>query len=282
MQYISVKEASAKWGISERRVRALCESGRVEGATRCGDWVWSIPASTVRPADGRTLRYIRNMSLRTGSQDYKVLNQYKKASNTKLKDDDIADIIETVFAFEGKSILKEQILGIFKLENQNIPLKDQMEVLNLKSALSNLGFEISEPALCNLNKRLAVNINEKAGGNYKVQGSEAEMTEALMIQYSGPWSVLNPVARTAFLFTEMLRINMFQYANEQTAFVVLANEIAKAKLPQPVFGADQVPELKAALASCQMRGNAQTLVSMIIDRISRRASAKASQVSKKL
>ena len=30
--YISVKQAAEKWDISDRRVRALCENGQVEGA----------------------------------------------------------------------------------------------------------------------------------------------------------------------------------------------------------------------------------------------------------
>ena len=32
MKYISVKEASEKWGINERRVRALLKEQRIEGA----------------------------------------------------------------------------------------------------------------------------------------------------------------------------------------------------------------------------------------------------------
>lgn len=282
MNYISVKEASQKWGISERRVRALCESGRIEGATRCGDWVWSIPSTTVRPADGRTLRYIRNMSLRTGSQDYKSVSSLKKASYATLKEESIIQTIQTIFAFEGKEVSIDDIKTVIKLGAVSLPLKDQIEILNLKSALSNLGFEISEQSLCNLNKRLCLNINEKNGGKYNVSDNQAQMAEALMIQYSGSWSVLHPIARTAFLFTELLRIDLFQLANEQTAFVVLANEIAKAKLPPAIFGPDYVTELKAALASCKMRGNAQALVSMIVNAISRQASAKASQESKKL
>lgn len=269
MKYMSVKEASQKWGISERRVRALCESGRIEGVSRCGDWVWSIPENTVRPADGRTLRYIKNMALKTGSQDYKTVDALKKASNAKLKDETIIPIIQAIFFFEGKSVSSEQIEAIFKLENQNLPLKDQLEVLNLRSALSNLGFEISETSLCDLNKRLLLGINEKAGGKYKVSGNQGQMTEALLSQYSGSWSVLHPIARTGFLFTEMMRINIFQQANEQTAFVVLANELAKGKFPQAVFNQSDIQELKAALISSQMRGNAQALVAMLCQAISK-------------
>ncbi len=34
MTYLSVKEVSKKWGITDRRIRVLCSEGRVEGATK--------------------------------------------------------------------------------------------------------------------------------------------------------------------------------------------------------------------------------------------------------
>jgi hypothetical protein len=47
------KEASEKWGITERRVQVLCGSGRVDGAVRMGR-AWIIPKGTSKPLDGRT------------------------------------------------------------------------------------------------------------------------------------------------------------------------------------------------------------------------------------
>ena len=51
--YITVGEAAKKWGISVRRVQALCAGGKIEGTIRLGrDWM--IPCKAQRPADGRT------------------------------------------------------------------------------------------------------------------------------------------------------------------------------------------------------------------------------------
>lgn len=50
--YITVKEISEKWGISERRVRKLCEYGKIEGCIKKGK-NWNIPQNTVKPEDGR-------------------------------------------------------------------------------------------------------------------------------------------------------------------------------------------------------------------------------------
>lgn len=51
-QYITLKEAAEKWGISERRIRILCSDGRIEGATKMGP-MWVIPADSIKPDDKR-------------------------------------------------------------------------------------------------------------------------------------------------------------------------------------------------------------------------------------
>lgn len=52
MDYITPKEASIRWGISERRIQKLCEENRIDGAIRFGK-VWAIPKDAQKPADGR-------------------------------------------------------------------------------------------------------------------------------------------------------------------------------------------------------------------------------------
>ena len=55
MQYITVKQASERWGISDRRVRVLCSEGRIEGVIQKGR-SYLIPVDTLKPIDGRSLR----------------------------------------------------------------------------------------------------------------------------------------------------------------------------------------------------------------------------------
>lgn len=52
-EYISVKEAAEKWGISERRIQKLCEEKRIDGVVRFGH-AWAIPKNAEKPIDGRT------------------------------------------------------------------------------------------------------------------------------------------------------------------------------------------------------------------------------------
>lgn len=271
MDYISTKEAAQKWNISERRVRSLCAEGKIEGASRCGEWVWGIPVGTQKPADGRTLRYIKNRSLRTGTQDYKKADELRSSFvQAPLTIKQKAQIILEALAFDDIELSIEQVIGIFNLQNQvDVELATQVLALNAQSILSSIPFNLNEKKLLELHARLLTSINEKEAGNYKLGGTQAQETEAMLEQYSGPWSVLHPVARAAFLFTEILRISPFQSANSILAFILLANEIYKAKLPPAIFGQAKIPELKAALASTKIRGNSQTLVSMILDATTR-------------
>ena len=52
MNYITTKDASMSWGISERRIQKLCEESRINGAIRFSK-VWAIPKDTQKPADAR-------------------------------------------------------------------------------------------------------------------------------------------------------------------------------------------------------------------------------------
>ena len=53
--YMSAREASYKWGVSESRVHKLCQAGRIPGLERFGR-SWVIPADAKKPADPRTGR----------------------------------------------------------------------------------------------------------------------------------------------------------------------------------------------------------------------------------
>ncbi len=50
--YMSAREASYKWGVSESRVHKLCQAGRVPGVSRFGR-SWVIPADAEKPCDPR-------------------------------------------------------------------------------------------------------------------------------------------------------------------------------------------------------------------------------------
>ena len=56
MEYVSVQDAARAWSMAERRITALCRSGRIAGAKKVGG-SWLIPNDTPRPLDARTKEY---------------------------------------------------------------------------------------------------------------------------------------------------------------------------------------------------------------------------------
>lgn len=60
MDFMTIKQASEKWGICTRRVQTLCTEGRIDGAERLGHQ-WVIPINAEKPKDARIKsgRYIK-------------------------------------------------------------------------------------------------------------------------------------------------------------------------------------------------------------------------------
>ena len=54
--YISVREASNKWDVSERRINQYLLQGRIPGAERFGR-SWAIPADASKSADPRRAKH---------------------------------------------------------------------------------------------------------------------------------------------------------------------------------------------------------------------------------
>lgn len=52
IHYITVKEASEKWGVPPRRVNDYCADGRIPGAVKMAA-IWLIPKDAEKPVDRR-------------------------------------------------------------------------------------------------------------------------------------------------------------------------------------------------------------------------------------
>ena len=60
MDYMTIKEAAEKWGLSTRRVQTICNEGMVPGVMKFGR-EWAIPGDAEKPIDHRikTGKYIK-------------------------------------------------------------------------------------------------------------------------------------------------------------------------------------------------------------------------------
>ena len=73
MGYLTAKQFSEIWGITERRIIKLCSENRINGARKTG-MVWEIPEETLKPSDKR-------------SNIYKYINIQKKIMEVNLKEE---------------------------------------------------------------------------------------------------------------------------------------------------------------------------------------------------
>lgn len=70
MEYITTKEASAKWGISTTRITVLANEGRIPGAQRVGR-SWLIPATATKPTE---LKANHSISHKNGAKNNSVFS----------------------------------------------------------------------------------------------------------------------------------------------------------------------------------------------------------------
>ncbi len=86
MGYLTAKQFSEKWEISERRIIKLCKEQRINGAIKDG-MVWQIPEETLKPSDKR-------------SNIYKYINIPKKVIliNTK---EEVKEFLHNLLEKEG-------------------------------------------------------------------------------------------------------------------------------------------------------------------------------------
>lgn len=52
MDYMTLKEASKKWGITPRQINYLCVAGRIPGAMKMAT-IWLVPKDAKKPKDLR-------------------------------------------------------------------------------------------------------------------------------------------------------------------------------------------------------------------------------------
>jgi Fic family protein len=133
--FISVKQASEKWGISDRRVRVLCSEGKIPGAFKEGRR-WKIPIDAVKPADGR---------YRSAESLLERIDRKKKELDTRrpltegeverLGEQFIVEFTYNSNAIEGNTLtLRETDMVLRGLTIDQKPLKDHMEAVGHKEA----------------------------------------------------------------------------------------------------------------------------------------------------
>ena len=136
MNYIDVKQAAEKWGVSERRVRVLCEAGKINGAFQIGRG-WNIPETAAKPKDARFKDALA--AAIKGIEAKKALLDAKRPLTggelERLRDEFATEYTYNSNAIEGNTLtLRETDMVLRGVTIDKKPLKDHMEAIGHKEA----------------------------------------------------------------------------------------------------------------------------------------------------
>ncbi len=133
--YITVKEAAAKWGISDRRIRVLCSEGKIPGAFREGRG-WKIPIDAEKPADGRFKSKESILSqIDRKKAELDTRRPLTEGELERLNEEFTVEYTYNSNAIEGNTLtLRETDLVLRGLTIDRKPLKDHLEAVGHKEA----------------------------------------------------------------------------------------------------------------------------------------------------
>lgn len=175
IKYMTIKEASILWNLSERSVRNYCASGRVEGAVIEGG-VWKIPLNAKKPVRANE-KENKNYLLERLREEKK--HGIKGGIYHKLQ----IDLTYNSNHMEGSELTHDQTRYIFEtrtigIDNakESVKVDDIVETINHFSMIDRVidfaNYELSETFIKELHKILKTGTSDSrlswfAVGNYK-------------------------------------------------------------------------------------------------------------------
>ena len=132
---MTTNQAAEKWGISDRRVRTLCQGGKIDGAWRKGK-LWFIPDNAPKPSDGR-IRSKENLLAQIERKKIELDSRrpLTEGEVARLNEDFMIEYTYNSNAIEGNTLtLRETDMVLKGLTIDQKPLKDHMEAVGHKDA----------------------------------------------------------------------------------------------------------------------------------------------------
>ena len=132
---MTTKEASERWGISERRVRVLCSEGKIAGAVQEGRG-WNIPIDSQKPSDGRfksRKSIFEQIDRKKAELDGK--RPLTEGELERLREEFAVEYTYNSNAIEGNTLtLRETDMVLRGMTVDQKPLKDHLEAVGHKEA----------------------------------------------------------------------------------------------------------------------------------------------------
>lgn len=258
MKYIKVSETAAKWGISARRVRLLCEQGRIAGVERKGN-LYMIPEDAERPIDART--YAKTSLKKSYTPILEQINSFKKTLDscrplTPAEVEAIKEVflVEHTYnsnAIEGNTLtLQETALVLQGVTIDKKPLKDHLEAVGYKEAfqyieeLAKQDKDLSEYDIKSIHNLVLADRPEDRGifrrVNVRIAGALTNPVQPYLIEPKieellnnyKVWSeTMHIVERVAIFHLQFESIHPFIDGNGRTGRLIMNLQLIKEGLP---------------------------------------------------
>lgn len=247
--FLTVKQASEKWGISDRRIRVLCSEGKIPGAYREGRR-WKIPVDAKKPADGR---YKSKQSLLAQIDLKKVELESRRPLTAgevaRLNEEFIVEYTYNSNAIEGNTLtLRETDLVLRGLTIDGKPLKDHMEAVGHKEAFDFVSelvkdnVPISEGIIKQIHYLVLADKREDRGVYRRVpvriMGAQHEPVQPYLIKPKMEQLLYDFAASTEHIVTKLARfhiefegIHPFIDGNGRTGRLLVNLELMKSGFP---------------------------------------------------
>ena len=247
--FLTVKQASEKWGISDRRIRVLCSEGKIPGAYREGRR-WKIPVDAKKPADGR---YKSKESLLAQIDRKKVELESRRPLTAgevaRLNEEFIVEYTYNSNAIEGNTLtLRETDLVLRGLTIDGKPLKDHMEAVGHKEAFDFVSelvkdnVPISEGIIKQIHYLVLADKREDRGVYRRVpvriMGAQHEPVQPYLIKPKMEQLLYDFAASTEHIVTKLARfhiefedIHPFIDGNGRTGRLLVNLELMKSGFP---------------------------------------------------
>ena len=247
--FLTVKQASEKWGISDRRIRVLCSEGKILGAYREGRR-WKIPVDAKKPTDGR---YKSKESLLAQIDLKKVELESRRPFTAgevaRLNEEFIVEYTYNSNAIEGNTLtLRETDLVLRGLTIDQKPLKDHMEAVGHKEAFDFVSelvkdnIPISESIIKQIHYLVLADKREDRGVYRRVPvrivGAQHEPVQPYLIKPKMEQLLYDFAASTEHIVTKLARfhiefegIHPFIDGNGRTGRLLVNLELMKSGFP---------------------------------------------------
>jgi Fic family protein len=258
MKHMSSKEASEKWKISDRRIRVLCNEGRIEGATKFGR-NWSIPSDAKKPIDARKISKKNYIGLEF---DFSYIDSLRKTIDehrpfskglaNSLREKLYVEWTYHSNALEGNTLtLSETKVVLEGITIGGKSLVEHLEAINHREAiffvegLITNKEPLSEWNIKNIHALILKEIDKTNAGKYRnenvvISGAKhippkhyeiGDLMQKLIVEYQNEWKAYHPVIRATLIHGEFVKIHPFIDGNGRTSRLLLNFELMKNGYP---------------------------------------------------